>query len=218
MTQQAVQSAPEPATATSASSALWAGLIVAAFGIPLLWSFAGAMTDGEQRRVEAPIRALIGDEAFSRLQAGERTETHYLGDTLSAPDFTLKDRHGKPWRLSDARGKVVVMNFWTVTCQPCLEEMPSLIELAAIARNNPQLEVIAVTTDENWDAIKTIMPPEVSLKILFDPDKSVVEKKFGTRMFPETWVIDPDGVVRLRVDGPQRWSSAVAIDAIESFM
>ena len=207
-----------PRSALSTQSKLWAAVIVAIFGGPLLFSFASAMADGEQRRVEAPIRALIGDKTFQRLQRGEQTGTHYMGADLSAPDFTLLDRNGTPWKLSDARGKVVVMNFWTVTCQPCIEEMPSLIELAMIAKKNPKLEVIAVTTDENWDAIKTIMPPQIGLKILFDPNKAVVEGKYGSRMFPETWVIDGNGVIRLRIDGPQDWSSAVAVDVIESFL
>lgn len=218
MSETSIDRAAASHTAEPSRAKLWAALIVVAIGAPLLLSFASAMADGEQRRVEAPVRALIGDDAFTRLTSGERTETHYYGNTLAAPDFTLMDRDGKPWKLSDARGKVVVLNFWTVTCQPCLEEMPSLIELAAIARKNPKLEIIAVTTDADWDAIKTIMPPNVGLKILFDPDKAVVEGKFGTRMFPETWVIDPNGVIRLRVDGPQQWSSAVAIDAIEGFL
>lgn len=223
MTAPASTSAPNAPNAPSTqpsgrSGELLATVLVAAIGLPLLFTFGQAIADGEQRRREAPIRAIIGDDSFERLQAGEQTQTHYYGAELAAPDFTLVDRAGKPWKLSDQRGKVVVMNFWTVTCKPCVQEMPSLMELAAIAAKKPNVEVVAVTTDENWAAIEAIMPPSVPLKILFDPKREVVGGLFGSRMFPETWVIDPGGLVRLRVDGPREWNSALSIDAIESFL
>ncbi|MFI5306048.1 MAG: TlpA family protein disulfide reductase [Polyangiales bacterium] len=206
------------ARARSRRAELYAALIVAAVGAPLVFVYARAMAEGETRRREAPLRAILGDESFERLARGERTEEHYLGDRLLAPDFTLQDRDGKPWRLRDHRGKVVVINFWTVTCQPCVEELPSVIELADIAQHRPEIEVVAVTTDENWGAVAALFPPHFALKVLFDPERKVVRDKFGTRLFPETWVIDARGVIRLRVDGRRNWSEALSIDAIESFL
>ena len=46
-----------------------------------------------------------------------------------APDFTLKDLTGKKWRLSQLKGKTVVLNFWFTTCPPCIQEIPDLNEL-----------------------------------------------------------------------------------------
>jgi len=54
--------------------------------------------------------------------------------------------------------------------------------------------------------------------VLFDPDRKIITGKFGTRLFPETWIIDPRGVVRLRVDGARDWSSALSVEAIKSFL
>jgi len=62
-----------------------------------------------------------------------------------------------------------------------------------------------------------VLPANPAATILFDPDKSVVRGKFGTRLFPETWVIDPAGVIRLRIDGRRDWSHPVAIEVIESY-
>jgi peroxiredoxin len=135
---------------------------------------------------------------------------------LRAPDFTLPDKDGKPWKLSDQRGKTVVLNFWSITCQPCVEEMPSLIELAELASRQDDLEIIAISTDANWKAVGALFPPHSKLKVLFDPDRKVVQGKFGTRLYPETWVIDRNGIVRLRVDGPRDWSAPIALDAIAS--
>jgi peroxiredoxin len=193
-----------------------AALVVLALGIPLVVGFARAIVDGEQQRREAPLRAVLTDALFERLERGEKTEQSYLGKTLRAPDFTLLDKDGKPWTLSAQRGKTVVLNFWSITCQPCVEEMPSLIELAELAQRKGDVEVIAISTDANWKAVSALFPPHNKLKVLFDPDRKVVQGKYGTRLYPETWVIDPKGIVRMRVDGPRDWSAPIALDAIAS--
>jgi peroxiredoxin len=194
-----------------------AGLTVFLLGAPLAYMFASAGADGEARRREAPLRALLGNEAYDALRRGDETPQHYMGDDRLAPDFTLEGRDGRAWTLSEHRGRVVVLNFWTITCQPCLEEMPHLEELARIVRERDDLELVTISTDRTWDQVATAVDPRSPLAVLLDPDRSVVRDRFGTRLYPETWVIDPRGVIRLRVDGPRDWSSAVAIDAFELF-
>jgi hypothetical protein len=54
--------------------------------------------------------------------------------------------------------------------------------------------------------------------VLFDPEKRVIRDEFGSKLFPETWVIDRRGVVRLRIDGKRDWASGLAVEAIESFL
>jgi peroxiredoxin len=205
-------------TAPSGAKEFWAALIVLAIGSPLLFVFAHAMQEAEHLRKEAPLRAMLGSEAFEALSRGVKTELNYLGDGLLAPDFTLNDKNGKPWRLKDHRGKTVVMNFWSVTCQPCVEEMPSLVNLSTIANKRQDIEVVAISTDRDWEAVAPIFPPNTRLRVLFDPQRKVVKDKYGTKLYPETWVIDPGGVIRMRIDGPREWSSALSIEAIERFM
>ena len=197
---------------------LWAGLIILCLGAPFVFVFARAMADAEVIRREGPLRAMLGNQAFEALSRGEKTELNYLGDGLLAPDFTLQDQTGKPWRLRDHRGKLVVMNFWTVTCQPCVEEMPSLVTLAEIAKRRGDIEVVTVTTDRDWNSVAPIFPPNSKLKVLFDPQKKIVRDKFGTKLVPETWVIDAGGVIRMRVDSPRDWGSALSIGALERFL
>ena len=96
--------------------------------------------------------------------------------------------------------------------------MPELEELARIVAERDDVELVTISTDRSWDQVATVVPPTSPLTVLLDPDKAVVRDRFGTRLYPETWVIDPDGVIRLRVDGPREWSSAVALDAIETFL
>lgn len=194
-----------------------AGIAVVLVGAPLVFMFASASADGEIRRREAPLRAILGTEAFEAFQRGEAPAQHYLGRDRRVPDFTLQDREGRPFRMSEHRGRVVVLNFWTITCQPCVEEMPTLEELARIVADRDDVELVTISTDRTWDEAATVVRPGSPLRVLLDPDKSVVRDLFGTRLYPETWVIDPRGVIRLRVDGPRDWSSAVALDLFESY-
>ena len=200
-------------------TAEWVAAVIAlSLGAPLVFFYARAIAEGEQRRHETPLRALLGAEAFDQLSAGVKSPEHYYGNSLLAPDFTLQDQHGKPWRLRDQRGKVVVMNFWTMTCQPCVEELPSLLDLVEIVGKRDDIEVVAVSTDNNWNEVAALFPPRNRLRVLFDPERKIVTGKYGTRLFPETWVIDARGVIRLRVDGRRDWANALTIDAIKTFL
>jgi peroxiredoxin len=194
----------------------FAGVIVLLLGLPMVFGFGRAIVDGEKQRREAPLRAILGDDTFERLERGEKTEQGYLGKTLLAPDFTLPDKDGKLWTLSKHRGKTVVLNFWSITCPPCVEEMPSLIELEELSRRRGGIEVVTITTDKSWREVGALFPPHNNLKVLFDPDGKIVRQKYGSKLFPETWVIDPRGVIRLRVDGARDWSAAIALDAIQA--
>lgn len=144
----------------------------------------------------------------------------YAGGDRSAPDFELPDMDGKPVRLSSYRGKIVVLNFWTKTCDPCKKEMPSIAELARISQNRSDFVVLTVSTDDGPAAVKDTLkvlldgadPP---FPVLFDPDLNVVGSRYGTRLFPETWIIDRDGVIRARFDGEKNWSSSLVVEVVE---
>jgi peroxiredoxin len=196
---------------------VWSALVVGLAGIAVFSVFGMAIADGESQRKNAPFEAFLGKPTYKALQSGEAVAHDYLGDTLGAPDFTLNDQYGKPWRLSAHRGKTIVMNFWTITCQPCVEEMPSLIDLARVAKQRPDLEIVAVTIDKTWQEVSALFPSDSPLRILFDPDRKMITGLFGTRLFPETWVIDADGIIRLRIDGARDWSQPLALNIIESF-
>lgn len=197
---------------------LMALVLVCAIGLPLTYAVAAAYADGEVRRRETPLRALLGPHDYQALVAGEELPQHYMGDDRTVPDFTLPTADGTAWRMSDRRGKVVVMNFWTATCQPCVEEMPSLITLSRMIEGRDDIELVTVSADRDWDTAQTVVPSSAPLTVLLDDDRSVIGGRFGTRLFPETWIIDPEGVIRLRVDGARNWADPVVLDVIESYL
>lgn len=162
------------------------------------------------------VRAAQSDHRRTSCTALCALRPAYAGRNRIAPDFELPDMNGRPVKLSSFRGKTVFLNFWTKTCQPCLEEMPALAELARVARGHKDFVVVTVSTDEGPDAVrdtlKVAIGGEPPFPVLFDPESSVVLDRYGTRLFPETWIIDPDGVIRARFDGARDWSDALAVD------
>ncbi|MCA9608394.1 MAG: TlpA family protein disulfide reductase [Myxococcales bacterium] len=192
--------------------------IVFVLGAPLLWVGASAFASGEQARRQAPARALLGAQAYAAFERGESYPEHYMGNDRTAPDFALQAADGSTWRLSEHRGKVIVMNFWTVTCGPCMEEMPSLIELSRILGDRDDIELVTVSVDGDWETVRSAVPADSPMTVLLDSDRAVVNGQFGTRLFPETWIIDREGFIRLRIDGQRDWSSALAMDAFEAYL
>ena len=149
---------------------------------------------------------------------------NYAGRNRTAPDFELPAADGNKVRLSQYRGKTVILNFWTTTCPPCLEEMPSLADLARVLQKRKDVVVLTVSTDATKEtamsALRTLLRDargEPPFQVLLDPEANVVRDQFGTTLYPETWIIDPSGVIRARFDGARDWSNAMVLDLIESF-
>jgi peroxiredoxin len=204
---------------------LGAGIGAAVIGGGLVLLLAVALSDGQTRAARAPLQALVGIDVYADLQKGEGAGVHYVAPEdprqhLLAPDFALPDREGRTWRLSDQRGKAVLLNFWSITCQPCIEEMPSIMELGRLVQSRDDIEVVTVSTDEGWPQVARLFGTrgrDLPMEVLFDPDKSVVRGRFGTRLYPETWIIDADGVIRVRIDGPKDWASPLVVELLDRF-
>jgi hypothetical protein len=97
--------------------------------------------------------------------------------------------------------------------------MPSLAELGKILQKRSDIVLVAISTDEGADdvrdTLKVVLNGETPFTVLFDPESKVVHDKYGTRLFPETWIIDPQGVIRARFDGARDWSDAAVINIAE---
>jgi peroxiredoxin len=121
----------------------------------------------------------------------------------AAPDFTITDSD-KTVSLHDYRGKVVVLNFWATWCPPCVEEMPSLVQLQQKMKG--KVTVIAVSTDVDNDAYHTfIKNKNVDLLTVRD-GKQRTNQLYGTYKFPETFVIDEKGDIRRKFVGAVNWN------------
>jgi thiol-disulfide isomerase/thioredoxin len=120
-----------------------------------------------------------------------------------APDFTVSDGTTSA-HLASYRGRVVLLNFWATWCGPCVMEMPSLLELH---HDQPNLAVLAISIDEDPDAYRNfLVRRHVDLVTVRDPGQTAA-KLFRTEMWPETYVIDRNGVIRRKFVGAQDWSN-----------
>jgi peroxiredoxin len=110
-----------------------------------------------------------------------------------APDFTLKDAGGTSVKLSDLRGKVVLLNFWATWCGPCALEIPWFIEFEQQFKSRG-LEVVGVSMDEDgWAAIKPyVAEHKLNYHVLLGND-SVSQLFGGVESLPTTFVIDREG-------------------------
>jgi thiol-disulfide isomerase/thioredoxin len=176
--------------------------VVAAVGV---YSFLSSAKDGERRRLCTPACAL---------------RPHYANDNRVAPDFELPTLDGSTKKLSDYRGKVVVLNFWTKTCKPCLEEMPSLADFAQVMKADPELVLLTVSTDETVqdarDTLHSILGMEAPFTTFVDAENTVVADLFGTKLYPETWFIDKEGIIRARFDGGRDWMKPLHLEFAQS--
>jgi cytochrome c biogenesis protein CcmG, thiol:disulfide interchange protein DsbE len=121
----------------------------------------------------------------------------------TAEDFTVQDG-GKLVRLADYRGKVVLLNFWASWCGPCIQETPALVELH---HERPDLAIVAISIDEDPGAYQRFLQRfHVDYTTVRDPDQKVA-KVYGTDGWPETYIIDRQGVLRRKVVGDPDWSS-----------
>ena len=133
-------------------------------------------------------------------------EGKIIGDGDRAPGFSLQTLDGKTVSLADFRGKVVMVHFWATWCPPCVEEMPTLEQLARSIRAK-DFQILAVSVDEGGAAaVAAFMQKHgLSVPVLLDPTRSIATL-YGTFKFPETYVIDRQGVVRDKAIGPRDWT------------
>lgn len=123
------------------------------------------------------------------------------GDLQAPPDFPLKNTAGKTVKLSDYRGKIVLVNFWATWCAPCLAEMPELIKLQKEHRaRGLQIIGVAHPTDEATQVRKAIKRLKVFYPILFGDEKTLALFEIAD-VLPVTVIIDRDGKVRGRIVG-----------------
>ncbi len=135
-----------------------------------------------------------------------------------APDFEAQDHTGKMVKLSDFRGKVVLLRFWGSWCETCKAEQPSLEDLAA----SGDVVVIAVASDESWEPIRKKLPAGSNAIVLLDPPSEgaigPIAEAYGVSAVPESLIIDREGIARYYMDNRRDWRGTVARTCLRSVL
>lgn len=121
-----------------------------------------------------------------------------------APEFVLKDINDKEHRLSQYRGKVVIINFWASWCPPCRYEMPSM-ETAYQQLKKENIVILAINIGEDEDTIFTFTADyNVTFPLLMDQDSMII-KQWPVMALPTSFVLDTQGRIVYSAVGGRDW-------------
>lgn len=181
----------------------------------------------------ASITALLGIEYLRLLKPAQAREVEAACRGLKptqrnpalgvlptrAPDFEAQDHTGKMVKLSDYRGKVVLLRFWGSWCETCKAEQPSIEEVAV---TGDDLVVLAVASDAGWEPIRKKLSAGSNAKVLLDPPDEgpigPVAEAYGVGAMPESFIIDREGIVRYYLVNRRDWRGAVARTCLRSIL
>jgi len=148
-----------------------------------------------------PSTAAVGNDP-GVLQAG-----------TPAPNFVADGGSGGTIRLSDYRGKIVVLDFWATWCGPCMRSMPGLSDIAARYANSNVVVIAVCSWDDHDTAANWIHAHPSNVNYAIDPagenSNEAIARTYGVTGIPTTFIIDPNGTI---TDGGGMYESDIADD------
>lgn len=132
-----------------------------------------------------------------------------------AKDFAFTDEAGRPLRLAEFKGRVVLVNLWATWCPPCIAEMPSLDGLAA-RLGSPRFQVVAVSLDRGGAGIVRRWFDRTGIRSLTLYTASAGQ--FVDAVLPTSMLIDGDGRIAWQGHGAYDWEGPEAVGAVEALL
>lgn len=134
------------------------------------------------------------------------------------PNVVFEDLEGNKVSIQKP-GKFVVLNFWATWCEPCLDEWPDLDRLAERVGGRDDIEVWAVSIDEDKAAVRRFLKDHKlqagRVKVLFDPTQKAHEA-FGSEKIPDTYFVSPEGQISHVFVNVRDWGKPEAQRCVEA--
>jgi len=147
---------------------------------------------------------------------GGRDQLRIVKSGSPAPDFTFRDLNFSEVSLSQYKGKIVLLNLWSTTCPPCIDEVPYIESLYQKMKGNDRFQLLTVVTNrgEDGEVVKPFMKKHgLSFPVLIDT-KKVAWQRYKLTGWPETFLIGRDGIILEKFVGPKEWDSTQFIDRL----
>ena len=157
--------------------------------------------------VLAALLILMGEPVEPPLSRGD-----------AAPTFGLpRLSDGSMITLEDLRGRVVLVNFWATWCKPCEDEMPAMENLYRELSSHG-FELLAISVDDSAETVEAFREKlGISFPILLDPDQ-VAARRYQTTGFPESVLVDSEGIIVERYVGPREWDHPDYVRRVQRLM
>lgn len=191
-----------------------AGALVVAAGLSALMVgyFVWMVQPAAARETDAACRGMRGNPSNPALGRIPRV----------APELKLTAEDGRQVKLSDFRGKVVLVHYWASWCGACEDEKPALLQMAKDL-GGPDFQVVAIASDVDWAAARKAMPQGTPVNLFIDPPAEEgrigpLTGTWGTRAVPESFVVDRMGRLRFWFDNRRDWDSPVVETCLQSII
>lgn len=146
-------------------------------------------------------------------------EASPIEHTMSTmPELEVKTIDGRTFRSAQAKGKILIVNFWASWCGPCVEEVPSLVKLSEAMKDD--LMILAISGDSNMEDVNAFLKSFPNFKkpgidIVLDEGLKL-SRQFDVVRLPESYIYDGEGKVARKIAGSIDWATADAIEYMKS--
>ena len=140
-------------------------------------------------------------------------------ESKGVPNFELEDLDGNLVKLTDFKGRLVIINFWASWCQPCVDEFPTLLKLIKHFKGEVVLVAISAdyTREDMTNFLRAFDVKSPFIKILWDKEKKIATS-YGTEILPETYILDSQMKLIRKIVGVDKWYNEEAIGFFEELV